>query len=265
MRKRFTLARVVRTTLLFLAATLLSQTGCENKPPPPPLYRILYDVPKPAPGKGQVKGQVLWVGDGKGIENVEVQLCEHAEVMMDFKCSGKSYNAKTDPEGVYWFRDVLPGSYSFAIKIPGSRGTYMVMTHGAALMFADSMRLEADQTIEVAPQKIHKADLKLIAPQAGETIREHKPALRWEAYPGATYYSVYFYDEKKHESVKLDTKDGLIKTTSVAPLDELPNGTYSLEVTAKDANFNKLAESEKMNFTIDDTKPTNNAKEKRPQ
>src|SRR5215468_2099758 len=117
-------------SLLLSTFSLLSQAGCENKPPPPPppppLYKVVDDAPKPSPGKSNINGTVLWNGDGKGLENVEVQLCETVHSFPFFQCEGRTYKTKTSSDGVYRFPDVVPGSYSFAIKLPGSKSTFLI-------------------------------------------------------------------------------------------------------------------------------------------
>src|SRR5678815_3778006 len=63
---------------------------------------------KPAPGTGNVQGKVYY--NSKPAPNIEVKLCETFNRFMG-GCSGKTYTAKTDSEGVYVIANVPPGTY----------------------------------------------------------------------------------------------------------------------------------------------------------
>lgn len=245
MNKKF--AGIVFVCTLLLVA---SQTNCNNQSQTnkPPLFRVVNIEPRPSPGMGNVKGTVLWSGNGKGIADVEVLLCERISMTLYFSCEGKNFKTKTDAEGNYWFKDITPGSYSFAIKPPGATNTYISMTMNYAI--AESMRLEPDQTIEVEPQKIYKMDLKPITPKTDESIQERKPTLRWEAYAGAKSYYVTLYG-KGSAKVELNDNGGkAINNTEVTPLNELPNGRYKWRINVFDDNANSIAQSEDGVFTF---------------
>lgn len=235
--------------LVWILLLVVSQTNCSNQSQTnkPPLFRVVNIEPRPSQGMGNVKGTVLWSGDGKGIADVEVLLCERISMTLFFSCEGKNFKTKSDAEGIYWFKDIPPGSYSFAIKPPGATNTYVSLTTNYAT--AQSMRLESDQTIEVEPQKIYKMDLKPITPKTDESIQERKPTLRWETYPGAKSYYVTLY--KENAKIELNDNGGkAINNTEVTPLNELPNGKYKWRIHVFDDKANAIAYSEEGVFTF---------------
>jgi len=245
--------KYINLSLFYVLLFLLAQTNCVNpphysRPNKPPLFRVITSEPPPAKDKGNVKGTVLWTGDGKGTENVEVLLCERIDMLVYFRCEGKNFKTKTDSNGIYWFRDLPAGRYSFAIKPLGSIDSYVAITLNYSV--TESMQLEPNQTIEIAEQKIYKMDLKQIAPKTDEIIQDRKPMLRWEAYPGAKSYYVNLYGEKRKKIALNDNGAKSISVTEMAPLDDLPNGTYTWEISVFNEKAERIAESDKRTFTF---------------
>lgn len=176
----------------------LGQTACT-----PSYYKIVKSDPLPASGRGNITGTVLSETDGQPLENVEILLCRDFIGISTFAtCSKQIGQTKTNQDGVYWFRNLPPGSYVPAIR--QSENSFYVLQEkkeGAHLIKAVSFNLEAGQTIQIAPQKIggeaqinKKSEIKLTFPTNFETIRERKPKLTWEAIAKAdSYYPFWFY------------------------------------------------------------------------
>lgn len=241
--------KLLRTKLFFIYCVLslvLGQTGCIRSN-----YKIVKSEVPPASGKGSITGTVLSEADGKPLENVEVLLCRDAVMLAG--CTGKIGRTRTDPNGVYWFRNLPPGSYLPAIKRAENK-LYVLQEQkrGEISPKAVLFDLEAGQTLQIEPQKVtvetQSADqtaLKLKYPTNFETIQERKPKLAWEAISGADQYypALLRVDIQSGEQidVRLDNGGALrpVNTTSVSPLEELEDGIYMWVVWVPGKQDNK--------------------------
>jgi hypothetical protein len=209
---------------------LLGQTAC-----PSSFYRIVKSETPPALGKGNITGTVLSETDGKPLENVDVLLCRDAVMLAG--CTGQFGQTKTDQNGVYWFRNLPPGSYVPAIK-QSEKAIYALQEkkRGEYVEKAVIFNLEAGQTVQLEPQKLTvepqtSPAVKLIFPTNFQTIRERKPKLTWEANPNAEGYGPYLIkiDNPTNNRIDIDLESGklaFVKTTSVSPIKELEDGIY---------------------------------------
>ena len=64
---------------------------------------------KPAAGKGNVQGKVLY--NDQPAEGIEVRICENFNAFMGVKCDGKTQTTKTDKDGIYVLADLEPKTY----------------------------------------------------------------------------------------------------------------------------------------------------------
>jgi Carboxypeptidase regulatory-like domain len=229
-------------------------TGCNKTDLNEPFFysSIQSEIP-PSPGRANVKGTVLSQLDDSPIGNVEVWLCTEVSgnFLLSFNCKGKSGQTRTDQNGVYWFRNLPPGKYGIAIKSPREKNKFYTLIISKGMKPGESapMTLTANQTIEVAPQKIDPAfsdfpnlgesSIKLTNPIMGATIQERKPTLSWEQFGRANKYKVNIYRKEGTDSPALDvnldkTKEKFVytKNTNITPPDDLPNGIYIWTVSA---------------------------------
>jgi hypothetical protein len=215
-----------------IPSIIFVQTSCTSSN-----YKIVKSEPPPAPGKGSITGTVISETDGKPLENVEVLLCRDAVMLAG--CSPQIGQTTTDRNGVYWFRNLPPGSYITGIR-KSENAIYVLQEQKRGESFPKPVlfNLEAGKTIQIEPQKVTVEALpsdenavKLTFPTNSETIRERKPKLAWEANPNADAYGPYLVklDTPNGEKIDIDletAKLSFTKNTSVAPLKELDDGLY---------------------------------------
>lgn len=224
---------------------LFGQTGCSSS-----LYKVVKSEIPPAPGKGNITGTVLSETDGKPLENVDVLLCHDAIMMAG--CTGQIGQTKTDQSGIYWFRNLPPGSYLPAIK-KSEQSFYVLQEKKKGEYFPKAVlfNLEAGQTLQIKAQKIDResqsADqfsIKLNFPINFETIQERKPKLSWEANSQADEYYPFLVkiNPASGEQINIELESGIlrpVKTTSVAPLKELEGGIYCWGIYVSGKQDNK--------------------------
>lgn len=236
-------------TLPALGLALIA-TGCGSNapsagngasPPPPPgpddnvpsATPLPKELAKPAAGKGNVQGKVLF--NDKPAANIEVVLSEKFNQFLG-GASGKTYTARTDKNGDYVIKNVPPKEYEgLTAKV---FDTNMVIFIKSGIINARKYTVEANKTIFVDPTHLFKSDLKVTAPKAASTVKQ--AAFAWQAYPGAAYYkiSIYADDIKSTSGVYGERVDG----TSYKPAKPMQNGGYRVEVEAYNSNDRKLSE-----------------------
>lgn len=167
--------------IIWLLIFCLGQAACT-----PSYYKLVKSDVPPADGRGNITGTVLSEEDGQPLENVEILLCR--DVAMISGCSRQIGQTKTDRNGVYWFRNLLPGEYVPAIH-QSETSTYVLQEKQKAGAFPKAVffKLEAGQTIQIESQRVSiearsNPAVKLIFPTNFETIQNRKPELSSSSY-----------------------------------------------------------------------------------
>jgi hypothetical protein len=203
---------------------------------------------KPAPGTGNVQGKVYY--NSKPAQNIEVKLCESFSRFVG-GCSGKTFTAKTDSDGVYVIANVPPGTYESLLAKVFDTDSSIFATTGIAGISAAKYEVTADKTIFVTTTHLFKSDLKLLNPKAAEKVSTQNLQLKWDSYPDAAYYkfSVYANDHMVTAPYVNKRVDG----TSFSIDTPLQKGIYRWKVEAFNGEDRKLAESaDDIEFTITD-------------
>ena len=112
---------------------------------------------KPAPGTGNVQGQVLY--NSKPAENIEVKLCEKFNQYFG-GCGGKTYTARTDKEGEYVVANVEPKVYEALLAKVFDTDSSVFATSGIAGISSTKYEVTADQTLFITTTHLFKSDLK---------------------------------------------------------------------------------------------------------
>ena len=120
---------------------------------------------KPAAGKGNVQGRVLY--NEKPAAGIEVKLCETFNRYLG-GCSGETLTAKTDSNGEYLIKNVPPGIYEGLLVRVFDSSYFVFATSG--IMQSAKYKIEADRTFFAADSALFKHDLKLISPKAGQKV-----------------------------------------------------------------------------------------------
>ena len=203
---------------------------------------------KPAPGRGNVQGKVLY--NGKPVEGIEVKLCEKFNQFFG-GCSGKTFTAKSDKDGDYVVRDVEPMTYEGLLVRVFDTDSYVFATTGIAGLSSAKYEVAPDKTLFARPSHLFKSDLKLVSPKAGSKVSTQGLELKWEAYPDAAYYKLSLYPEGA--GVTSPYIGERVEATSFTPDKPLPKATYRFQVEAFNGSDQKLAESARdVKFTVTD-------------
>ncbi len=203
---------------------------------------------KPAPGTGNVQGQVLY--NSKPAENIEVKLCETFNQYIG-GCGGKTYIAHTDKEGEYVITDVEPKVYQGLLAKVFDTDSSIFATTGLAGISSAKYEVTADKTLFIPPTHLFKSDLKVSNPKAGAKVSTKDLDLKWEPYPDAAYYKFSIYaDEASVTSPYIGER---VDGTSFSLDKPLAKGIYRWQVTAYNGADKKLSESSRdIKFTITD-------------
>lgn len=187
---------------------------------------------KPAAGKGNAIGRVLY--NGKGAANIEVQLCE--KIGFIGGCTGKSFSAKTNKDGFYIVDNVTPGGYSLAVRIFTSN-KFIYPTSG--ILSAATFNVEKDKSLDIRTVNLWKVDLQTTSPKNGARVNVAQPKFTWKSYPDASNYKVTV----RAKSGIADSMDMETGETSIAAAKPLLNGDYTWTVQATNAQGVKIAET----------------------
>lgn len=194
---------------------------------------------KPAAGKGNVQGKVLY--NSQPAAGVAVKLCEKFSQFLG-GCGGQTYTAKTDSAGVYVIKDVPPGVYEGLIAYVFDTGYYVFATSG--IMQSAKYKIEAGQTFFAPDANLFKSDLKLLSPKAGAKIGADNIEVKWAAYPEAAYYKFSIYADSSTEAKpEYDFINKRVDGLSYVLDKPLSPGSYTCKVSAYNGNDIKLAES----------------------
>ena len=189
---------------------------------------------KPAAGKGNVQGQVLW--NDKPAPNIEVTLSEKFSSFLG--ASGKTYTARTDKNGDFVIKDVPPKEYEgLTARV---FDTPMLIFMQSGILQAKKYTVEADKTLFIDPTHLFKSDLKVLAPKASQTLKPGTATIKWQPYTGATYYKFSLYPDQMSNSVS--EYEVRVDGTSYQTAKPLTADTYRIQVAAYNGNDHKIAE-----------------------
>ncbi|MET0752966.1 MAG: hypothetical protein ABWZ66_06315 [Pyrinomonadaceae bacterium] len=199
---------------------------------------------KPASGKGNVQGKVLF--NEQAVEGIEVKICENFSTILGIRCTGKTATVKTDKDGVFVLANLEPKTYGGLTAKVFKSNYYIYPQEG--IMTPQSFDVEADKTIFSPDIHLFKDDVKITNPKSGAKTDAKNLELKWDAYPDASYYKVSLYPDAGGSSpVSGDRVDDPTYTV----MDELTNGKYRIKVEAYNTNDRKLAESsDDIKFTV---------------
>ncbi|HEX8130748.1 MAG TPA: hypothetical protein VF527_16730 [Pyrinomonadaceae bacterium] len=201
---------------------------------------------KPAPGKGNVQGKVLY--NNQPVEGIEVKLCEKFNRFFG-GCDGKTFTARTDANGEYVIADVEPKVYEGLLARVFDTDSYIFAASGIAGLSSTKYDVAPDKTLFIAPTNLFKSDLKLLNPKAGAKTSAQNLELKWDSYPDASYYKFSIFPD--NASVTAPYVNERIEGTSFAIDKPLEKGTYRWQVEAYNSSDRKLAESgDNIKFTI---------------
>ena len=191
---------------------------------------------KPAAGKGNVQGKVLF--NDQPVEGIEVKICEKFSTIMGIRCDGKSKTTKTGADGVYVIADLDPMTYG-GLTAKVYKTNYYIYPR-EQIMTPKRFAVEADKTIFANDISLFKNDLKVTNPKSGAKVEAQGLELKWDAYPDAAYYKVSLYpDGGGMPPVNAERVDDPVYSVT----EPLTNGKYRIRLEAYNANNNKLAET----------------------
>jgi hypothetical protein len=202
---------------------------------------------KPAPGKANVQGKVLY--NGKPASGIEVKLAEKFSRFLG-NPSGETFVAKTDANGEYLIKNVTPRVYEGLLVKVFDSPFYQFATSG--FVSNAKYNIEEGKTYFAPDTNLFKSDLKLLNPKAGAKIAGANIEVKWAPYPEAAYYKFSVHaDSSSGAKTEYDYIDKRVDGTSYTLDKALTPGTYSVEVNAYNSNDIKLAESpDDIKFTV---------------
>lgn len=199
---------------------------------------------KPAAGKGNVQGKVMF--DKQPVEGIEVKICQNFSTILGISCKGKTATVKTDKDGVFVLANLEPMTYGGLTAKVFKSNYYVYPQEG--IMLPRSFEVEADETIFAPDIYLFKDDLKITNPKSGSKADAKNLELKWDAYPGASYYKVSLYPDAGGTS---PVSGDRVDDPSYTITDELTNGKYRIKVEAFNDDDRKLAESDdNIKFTV---------------
>jgi hypothetical protein len=199
---------------------------------------------KPAAGKGNVQGKVLY--NDQAVEGIEVKICENFSTIMGIKCDGKTQTTKTDKDGVFVLTDLDPKTYGGLTAKVFKSNYYVYPQEG--IMTAQKFAVEADKTIFARDIHLFKDDVKITNPKAGAKVDAKNLELKWDAYPDAAYYKISLYPDAGGTPPISNER---VDEPTYAVTEELTNGKYRIRVEVYNASDHKLAESSNdIKFTV---------------
>ena len=202
---------------------------------------------KPAAGKGNVQGKVLY--NGQPAAGIEVKLCQTFNRYFG-GCSGDTYTAQTDANGEYLIKNAPPGIYEGLVAKVFKTNYYVFATSG--FVGTAKYRIDADKTYFAPETNLFKNDLKLSNPKAGSKVAPRGIEVKWEAYPDASYYKLSVHgDSSTGAETNLDYVNKRVDGLSFVLDQPLSPGSYSITVDAYNTDDVKLSQSPSdVKFTV---------------
>ena len=202
---------------------------------------------KPAAGKGNVQGKVLY--NGQPAAAIDVKLCQNFNRYFG-GCGGDTFMAQTDANGEYLIKNVPPGIYEGLVAKVFKTNYYVFATSG--YVGSAKYRIDADKTYFAPETNLFKNDLKLLNPKAGAKVAAEGIEAKWEAYPDASYYKLSVHaDSSTDAETNLDYVNRRVDGQSLALDKPLSPGSYSIVVEAYNADDAKLSQSPSdVKFTV---------------
>jgi hypothetical protein len=202
---------------------------------------------KPAAGKGNVQGKVLY--NGKPAAGVEVRLCEKFSQFLG-GCSGETFTTKTDSMGEYLIKNVPPRIYEGLMVKVFDTDYYVFATSG--IIQSAKYQIEADRTYFAPDTSLFKSDLKLLSPRAGSKIGPSDIEVKWAPYPDAAYYKLSIHgDGSTGAKTEYDYIDKRVDGVLYALDKPLSPGSYDCKVTAYNSSDIKLSQTPNdLEFTV---------------
>jgi hypothetical protein len=205
--------------------TIASGTGVEKE--------------KPAPGKGNVQGKVLY--NEKPVPDIEVKLCETFNRFLG-GCGGETFITKTDQNGEYVIKNVNPRIYEGLLVKVFNSNYYVFATSG--FVGTAKYKIDPDKTFFAADTNLFKDDLRVTSPKASAKVAADNIEFKWDPYPDATFYKLSVYaDTESGAKPEYDFIGRKVEGESFITDKPLTPGTYNLKLEAFNANEVKLAES----------------------
>jgi hypothetical protein len=194
---------------------------------------------KPAAGKGNVQGRVLF--NEKPAPGIEVKLCEKFNRYLG-SSSGETHKTKTDSEGNYLLKNVTPRVYEGLLVQVFDSNYYVFATSG--ILQTAKYRVEPGKTYFAPDTNLFKSDLKLLSPKAGAKVGAENLEVKWKPYPDAAYYKLSLNADSSSGAVpNYDYIDKRVDGVSYALDKPLSPGAYRCTIKAYNQNDVKLAES----------------------
>lgn len=193
---------------------------------------------KPAAGKGNVQGKVLF--NDEPVEGIEVRICENFSTILGIKCDGKTKTVKTGADGVFVIADLDPMNYGGLTAKVFKSDYYLYPYEGFSSMIAKRFNVEADKTIFANDINLFKDDLKITQPKAGAKIPAENVEIKWDEYPNADYYKISLYPDIGGD---LPVNNERVDDPVYALPEPLANGKYRIKIEAFNLNNRKLAET----------------------
>jgi hypothetical protein len=194
---------------------------------------------KPAAGKGNVQGKVLY--NGKPVQGVEVKLSETFNRFLG-NPGGETFVTKTDSSGEYVIKNVTPRIYEGLLVRVFDTPYYIFATSG--IVSNAKYKIEEGKTFFAPDTNLFKSDLKLLSPKAASKVAPANIEVKWAPYPDASYYKLSIHgDSATGAKTEYDYINKRVDGTSYTLDKALSPGTYSCEVEAYNAGDIKLSES----------------------
>lgn len=216
-----------------MAGYTISPTDPSTSTPPEP------GVPQPtAPvasgSAASLTGRVLW--NGTPVDATEVILCGDMNTYSG--CVSTQQSTVSGPDGVFRFENVQPGEYVLMVHSIDS-DTWQYETSG---VFQPALiNVLAGQQLEVGDKSLFKSDLTVLSPLDGDLVGQSRPAFKWQAYPGASYYEVYLAPDGLSSPIfSLDH----YTATEITPERALLACEYSWRVRAYNTSGDMIAETD---------------------
>jgi hypothetical protein len=202
---------------------------------------------KPAAGTGNVQGKAFY--NERPAVGVEVKLCETFSQYLS-GCSGETFTAKTDSDGVYLIKNVPPKVYEGLTVKVFDTPYYIFATSG--IVQTAKYKIEEGRTFFAPDTNLFKQDLKLLNPKAGSKIGASNIEVKWDAYPDAAYYKFSIYADSSTEAkTEYDYINKRVDGLSYVLDKPLAPGGYTCKVEAYNGNDIKLSQSsDDIKFTV---------------